>query len=397
MATVSGQGTTYNLPNYHGELFTVTPTETPFLSAIGGLSGAKTTKATQFEWQTVDRRTSTANNVALEGAAAPSGTERARANVTNVCEIHHSAIEVSYTKLAATGNFSGANIAPQQDDLILDELVVQTMAELESMAVDVEKSFLNGVYQKPADNSTARQTRGILSAISTNKTSAPSIGTATIVASTGVFTSSAAHGMAVGDAVYLGTITSTTGVTAGVRYYAKTVPSGTTFTLSATPGGAALTLTTDGSTASVNPAVAISKSGIDTALQSAFDNGAKLPQANTVLIMGSAQKVKLTNAYAIPALNQVVRDRTVGGVAVDTLVTDFGTFGVMLDRWMPSDQIGVLDLSVCAPVFLEIPGKGLLFTEELSRTGSARKFQLYGEVGLEYGPETFHALITNLK
>ena len=37
MAAVAGQGTTFNLPNYHGELFTVTPTETPFLSAIGGL------------------------------------------------------------------------------------------------------------------------------------------------------------------------------------------------------------------------------------------------------------------------------------------------------------------------------------------------------------------------
>ena len=41
MAAVAGQGTTFNLPNYHGELFTVTPTETPFLSAIGGLAGAQ--------------------------------------------------------------------------------------------------------------------------------------------------------------------------------------------------------------------------------------------------------------------------------------------------------------------------------------------------------------------
>ena len=63
---------------------------------------------------------------------------------------------------------------------------------------------------------------------------------------------------------------------------------------------------------------------------------------------------------------------------------------------MPSDQILIADLSVCSPVFLNIPDKGLLFVEELARTGASRKFQLYGEIGLEYGPETYHALITEL-
>jgi hypothetical protein len=256
--------------------------------------------------------------VALEGAAAPSGAERARANVTNVVEIHHSAIEVSYTKIAARGQFSGANVAPQWDDLVLDELAVQTMAELESMAVDIEKSFLSGAYQKPSDNTTARQTRGVLTAISTNV---------------------------------------------------------------AANGGTPRALTAD---------------ILNNAIKLAFDNGAKLPQASTVIVCGSAQKVALTKAYQQSYLNAPVRDNTIGGVTMDTLITDFGTFGVMLDRWMPAGQVAILDLSVCYPVFLEIPNKGLLFTEELARTGSSRKFQLYGEVGLEYGPETFHALIKDL-
>jgi hypothetical protein len=318
VATVSGQGTTYNLPNYHGELFTITPTETPFLSAIGGINSAKATKATEFEWQTVDRRASTANNVALEGAAAPTGAERSRSNVSNVVEIHHSAIEVSYTKLAAKGAFGGINVAPQWDDLVADELALQTQAELESMAVDIEKSFLSGVYQKPANNSTARQTRGVLTAITTN-----------VQANAG------------------------------------------------TPR-------------------ALTKAIVDNALKAGFDNGAKLPQDKTVFMVGSAQKVALTNVYATPTLNQPTRDRTIGGVAVDTLVTDFGTFGVMLNRWMPAGQIAIVDLSVCYPWFLEIPGKGLLFTEELARTGASRKFQLYGEIGLEYGPELNHILIKDL-
>lgn len=81
-----------------------------------------------------------------------------------------------------------------------------------------------------------------------------SLGTGTIVASTGVITCSASHGLAVGDPVILGAITSTTGVTAGVVYYVLTAPSSTTFTLSATPGGAPLSLTTNGSTASITKA-----------------------------------------------------------------------------------------------------------------------------------------------
>jgi len=72
----------------------------------------------------------------------------------------------------------------------------------------------------------------------------------TITASTALFTSATDHTLAVGDRVILGAITSTTGVTAGTVYYVRTVPTSKTLTLSATSGGAALTLTTDGSTAS---------------------------------------------------------------------------------------------------------------------------------------------------
>lgn len=317
MGTVAGQGTTFNLPNYHGDLFTITPTETPFLSAIGGLNGAVGTRAKIFEWSTVDRRASTANNAVLEGANAPAASERSRSAVTNVVEIHHSAIEVSYTKQAATNQFSGANLG-LDDNAVMDEVNFQVDAELESMAVDVEKSFLTGAFANPADNLTPRTTRGILTAIVTN--------------------------------------------------------------------------------ANANGGVprALSKAIIDATLTTAFNNGAKLPQASTVFMMGPAQKVALSNLYAAATLNQPTMTRNIGGVAVDTLVTDFGVFGVMLNRWMPADQIGIVDLSVCRARFLEIPGKGLLFVESLAKVGSAERFQLYGEIGLEYGPETYHALIDDL-
>lgn len=318
MAAVSGQGTSFNLPNYHGELFTVTPTETPFLSAIGGLGGAKTAHAIDFEWQTVDRRASTANNAALEGAAAPTAAERARSNVKNCVEIHHSSIEISYSKMGATQNFAGANVGPQWDDVMVDELALQTQAELESIAVDVEKSFLSGTYARPADNTVSRKTQGVL--------------------------------------------------------------------------GAAQTVSANGG---VNRS--LTSAIVNSHIQAMFDAGAKLPEASTVFVVGSAQQVNLTTTYAAAStLSAPVRDRNIAGMNITTVVTPFGTFGVLVDRWMPANQIALVDLSVCYPVFLEIPGKGLLFTEELARTGSSRKFQLYGEIGLEYGPAVAHGLIKDL-
>jgi len=56
MAGITGIETTFNLPNYHGELFAVSPADTPLLSAIGGLTGGQQTDATTFEWTTFDKR-----------------------------------------------------------------------------------------------------------------------------------------------------------------------------------------------------------------------------------------------------------------------------------------------------------------------------------------------------
>lgn len=316
MATVSGQGTTFNLPNYHGELFTVTPTETPFLSAIGGLNGAVGTRAKLFEWSTVDRRTSSANNTVAEGLDAPTPSHQSRNAVTNVVEIHQSAVEVSYTKQAATNEFQGANLG-LDDNPVGDELGFQLMAELESMAVDVEQSFLSGTFANPGTN-TARTTRGILTAITTNVN---------------------------GNA--------------------------------GTP-------------------IALSKDIVDETLSTMYGNGAKMPQASTVFMCGPSQKINLSNLYSAATLNQPTQTRNIGGVAIDTLVTDFGVFGVMINRWMPAGEIAIVDLSVCRSRFLEIPGKGLLFAEPLAKTGSAEKWQLYGEIGLEYGPEVYHGKIVDL-
>ena len=165
MAGITGQGTTFNLPNYVGDLFAVTPTDTPFLSLIGGLTGGKRAKSTDFEWQGYDLRAA-GQNVALEGANAPTAQSRVRFNVSNVVQVHQEVVEVSYTKLAASGAFSGVNNG--QAGLGQDELDWQIEQTLKHMARDVEFSFIQGTFAKPADNLTPRKTRGIMAAIVTN-------------------------------------------------------------------------------------------------------------------------------------------------------------------------------------------------------------------------------------
>ena len=76
MAGITGLGTTFNLPNYTGELFALTPDDTPLLSSIGGLTGGGQTTSTEFEWQTYDLG-DPGQDVALEGADAPTAEERA--------------------------------------------------------------------------------------------------------------------------------------------------------------------------------------------------------------------------------------------------------------------------------------------------------------------------------
>ena len=56
MPRIDGMGTTYNLPNYTGELFGASPEDTPLLSMIGGLTSGESVASTLFEWQGYDLR-----------------------------------------------------------------------------------------------------------------------------------------------------------------------------------------------------------------------------------------------------------------------------------------------------------------------------------------------------
>lgn len=79
----------------------------------------------------------------------------------------------------------------------------------------------------------------------------PTLGTVTIAITTGVLTVSAAHNLAVGDPVQLGTMTNGAPLLAATTYYVQSVPTSTTLTLALTAGGASIVTTTAGSSTSI--------------------------------------------------------------------------------------------------------------------------------------------------
>lgn len=163
MPQVTGTGNTFNLPNYAGDLFTASPTQTPFLSMIGGLSGGKQTD--NFEFQTgVEYLLPDANQPDISENAsvtAPTASHVAREQKINVVQIHQETIDLTYAKQSNSGRLSGLNTAGQTANPN-DEKAFQIQQKLVKIARDVEYSFLNGTYNKTEDGDTANKTRGML-------------------------------------------------------------------------------------------------------------------------------------------------------------------------------------------------------------------------------------------
>ncbi|MFD0885297.1 DUF5309 family protein [Streptosporangium algeriense] len=389
---------TFDLPNYVGELFAATPEDTPFLSAIGGLTGGEPAEAVIFQWQGYDLRDADDSRQRVEGAAAPTAEARKRFNVTNVVEIHMEALELTYTKLATPNQFAstGSNhtgaVGLRGSNPVTSELDWQIAQHLKQIARDVERSFITGTFNNPSTNATARRTRGIMEATESNvSTQGTLVGTAVIEADDETFTI-AAHGLANGDTVTLTTLTGgAVGVVKADTHYYVVSTATNTFKLAAKPGGTAIAFSTDGG-AAVYKATPLTEAMVLDLLQDTWTNGGIQESGMATLMSNATLKRALTKIF-ITDKDYQESSRTVGGVRVQTIETDFGTLNLMLNRHMPTSAIQVVSLEQCTPRFLPIPGKGFLFVDELAKVGAAEKRMIYGEIGLEYGNEKTHGKI----
>ena len=316
MSNVTGIGTTWNLPNYAGELFTADPTQTPLLSMIGGLTGGKQTDNFEFPTAVLFDYPEAAQPSISESASAtaPSASAIARTQESNVVQIHQEVIDLTYAKLSNGGRMSGINTAGQTANPA-DEKAWQIRQKLIKIARDVEYSFINGTFQKATSATVANKTRGMLELAAT----------------------------------------------------ASTVDASST---------------------------ALTVDMIKALMLEMADNGAYFN--NMILFAGAKQKQAITSLYEKQLGYNQGAARNVGGMNVTEIETDFCKLGIVWDRFMPDDSILIADVAHIAPVFQAVPGKGVLFEEELAKVGASDRIQIYGQIGLAHGPAFLHGSITGL-
>ena len=103
------------------------------------------------------------------------------------------------------------------------------------------------------------------------------------------------------------------------------------------------------------------------------------------------------NADAVQnGLTVVPAAREINGIALSSVVTPIGIVYLYLGECLPSGTALLLNLDVIAPVYQPVPGKGNFFLEPLAKTGAGEKYQLFGQIGLDHGPEWYHGKFTGI-
>jgi hypothetical protein len=132
-------------------IYSISPTETPFMSGVAKTSATNTS----HQWQT-DSLADVAANAAVEGAAISYGTMSATTKLTNYTQISTKAIQVSGTNDAVTS--AGRN----------NELAYQVAQAAKELKRDMETALLSNVAAAAGNATTARKLGGVQTWISSN-------------------------------------------------------------------------------------------------------------------------------------------------------------------------------------------------------------------------------------
>ena len=402
MALVSAAVTTFNVENFGGPLYNITPEDTPLLAAIGGSFGGDLVNTTVFGWQEHDLR-SASQTSALEGAAAPTASARSRDNVNNVLQIIHETVDVSYTKQATAmqlGDIDSSHplvMSDGQPNPVTDEMAWQIEVRLKEIKRDIEFAIINGAFVEPANNSTARKTRGLLAAITTN--SIDKAGTSDTTESgsseSDDLITVAGHGLADGDKIQFTALTGGAGLEINKTYFVVNKTTGN-FQVADSSGGSAIDFTTDISAGTFEPVTDLEDSHVLDLMQDVWDNGGISEQETAVIVANSWNKRRLTEQFlGVSTAGFRQDDRQVGGVNLATFDTDFGRVNVMLNRYIPENTVMVLSLEELRLKWLN-RADGPFVIEQIGRVGSNVEEQFYGEWGLMYGNQRAHGEISGL-
>ena len=111
-----------------------------------------------------------------------------------------------------------------------------------------------------------------------------------------------------------------------------------------------------------------------------------------VLLVNSDIKAAISEAYEgsgyfTPGVKEA-------GINIQKLITDYGTISVALSRTMPQKTALCFNPVNVHLVEQITPNKGNFFLEPLSKKGASYDYQLFGQIGLDYGFEKLHGKLT---
>ena len=120
------------------------------------------------------------------------------------------------------------------------------------------------------------------------------------------------------------------------------------------------------------------------------------PTQNLVLWCDATTMFQINADAVNNGLSVVPASREVNGIALSSVVTPLGVVYLYLGECLPAGTALLLNLDVIAPVYQPVPGKGNFFLEPLAKTGAGEKYQLFGQLGLDHGPEWYHGKFTGI-
>jgi hypothetical protein len=304
----------FNVLNYSGLLYNKADTSTPFLNLISG--NVKYTNSVEFvcgQYYTSEEGVIPAISETAS-LTAPDATFVTRSQLSNVTQIFMESVAISYAKQSNMATLSGVNIANQTANP-QDELDFQVARKMEKVKRSIEKTFIQGEYNKATNDTEINKTRGMLEAITTNVVAA---------------------------------------------------------------GGKGLDLWL------LDEAVAgIKGNGGDIDNIYAFVNTNNLLQVNG-------------NAIEMGMPIGVAKDTEYGIQVRDVVLPIGATIKLVLGAFIPEGTALIFNPKYIGPVEQPVPAKGNFFLEELAKTGAGAKYQIFGQIGLDHGPEWYAAKITGL-
>ncbi|MBP5741275.1 MAG: DUF5309 family protein [Bacteroidales bacterium] len=123
---------------------------------------------------------------------------------------------------------------------------------------------------------------------------------------------------------------------------------------------------------------------------------ANAPTNGLALWLDPEAAILLNKDAAANNMTIVPASREINGISLSSMMTPMGIVYLYVGEYLPARTAFVLNLDVIAPVEQPVPGKGNFFLEPLAKVGAGQKYQIFGQIGLDYGPEFYHAKITNI-